>query len=86
MSRDDLEQKALDGVARQLLIGGEWRDSSRGRTFPVEDPATGTVLLEVADADADHARAALDACVAAQGSWAATAPRARSESSAGPTS
>jgi succinate-semialdehyde dehydrogenase/glutarate-semialdehyde dehydrogenase len=79
MSSDHLEQKALDGVARQLLIGGRWRASSSGRTFPVEDPATAEVLVEVADADADDASAALDACVAAQPSWAATAPRARSE-------
>ena len=67
------------GVPTQLFIGGEWRDASGGGTFAVEDPATGKTIAQVADATADDARAALDAAVAAQESWARTAPRQRAE-------
>ena len=44
------ERAALDAVPTQLLIGGTWRDASGGGTLPVEDPATGETLVEVADA------------------------------------
>ncbi|RNM16176.1 NAD-dependent succinate-semialdehyde dehydrogenase [Nocardioides pocheonensis] len=73
------ERKVVEAVPKQLLIGGEWRDATGGSTFEVEDPATGGVLCEVADATPDDARAALDAAVAAQASWAATPPNERSE-------
>ena len=73
------ERKVVEAVPKQLLIGGEWRDATGGATFEVEDPATGGVLCQVADATPDDARAALDAAVAAQASWAATAPNERSE-------
>lgn len=73
------ERKVVEAVPKQLLIGGEWRDATGGRTFGVEDPATGEILCEVADATPDDARAALDAAVAAQAGWAATPPNERSE-------
>jgi succinate-semialdehyde dehydrogenase / glutarate-semialdehyde dehydrogenase len=73
------EHKVIEAVPKQLLIGGEWRDATGGATFGVEDPATGATLCEVADATPDDARAALDAAVAAQPSWAATPPNERSE-------
>ena len=73
------EEKVLGMVPRQLFINGQWRASSSGQTFAVEDPATGEVLVEVADASGDDAMAALDAAVAAQPEWAATAPRRRGE-------
>ena len=48
------------------------------RTIDVEDPATGKTLTSVAVGHASRtARAALDAAVAAQADWAATAPRER---------
>jgi succinate-semialdehyde dehydrogenase/glutarate-semialdehyde dehydrogenase len=68
-----------NSVPTKLFIGGEWRDGSGGATFAVEDPATGAVLAEVADATAADAMAALDAAAAAQESWARTAPRVRGE-------
>ena len=43
------EQQVIDGVPKQLFIGGEWRDGSEGGTLSVEDPATGETLCEVAD-------------------------------------
>ena len=48
-------------------------------TLAVEDPATGEVLTEIADATAEDALAALDAASAAQEEWAAWAPRERGE-------
>jgi succinate-semialdehyde dehydrogenase/glutarate-semialdehyde dehydrogenase len=73
------ERKVVEAVPKQLLIGGAWRDATGGRTFAVEDPATGASLCEVADATPDDALAALDAAVAAQPAWAATPPNERSE-------
>ncbi|MEE6286360.1 NAD-dependent succinate-semialdehyde dehydrogenase [Georgenia sp. MJ173] len=71
------ETDAIKSVPSGLFIGGQWRATRR--TMPVEDPSTGQALCEVADADPDEAAAALDAAVAAQPAWAATAPRERSE-------
>ena len=71
------ERTLLDSVPTQLLIGGTW--TSTANTFPVIDPATGETLLEIASATSAEAVQALDAAVAAQASWAATAPRTRGE-------
>jgi succinate-semialdehyde dehydrogenase / glutarate-semialdehyde dehydrogenase len=73
------EQDVVERVAKGLLVGGAWRDASGGGTLPVEDPSTGEVLCEVADATPADAMAALDAACAAQVEWAATAPRERGE-------
>jgi succinate-semialdehyde dehydrogenase/glutarate-semialdehyde dehydrogenase len=72
------EQQVLDQVPKQLYIGGEWRDGAEG-TLPVEDPATGQSLCEVADASTDDAIAALDAAVGAGPDWANHPPRERGE-------
>jgi succinate-semialdehyde dehydrogenase / glutarate-semialdehyde dehydrogenase len=48
-------------------------------TFGVEDPATGEVFTDVADADGADGLRALDGCAAVQGPWSRTAPRVRSE-------
>ena len=73
------ERETLDKVPTGLFIGGEWRDSSDGSTTDVEDPATGETIKTVASASAADGKAALDAAVAAQHDWAATAPRERAE-------
>ncbi|WKK10141.1 NAD-dependent succinate-semialdehyde dehydrogenase [Rhodococcus ruber] len=67
------------GVPTRVWLGGKLTDSSTGATFPVEDPATGAVLADVADASADDGLRALDLAVAAQAEWAATPPRVRGE-------
>jgi len=79
MSVATSEQQVVDGVRKQLLIGGEWRDGTGGETFSVEDPATGESLCEVADATPDDAVAALAAAAGAQQEWAAHPPRERGE-------
>jgi succinate-semialdehyde dehydrogenase / glutarate-semialdehyde dehydrogenase len=73
------QDAVLDAVAKQLFIGGRWRDASGGGTLAVEDPATGETLAEVADARVDDATAALAAAADAQAEWAAHAPRERGE-------
>jgi succinate-semialdehyde dehydrogenase/glutarate-semialdehyde dehydrogenase len=73
------EKELLSKVPTGLFIGGEWRDSSDGSTIDVEDPATGKTLTSVASATAADGVAALDAAVAAQHDWKATAPRERAE-------
>src|SRR5690349_7709842 len=73
------EKSVVDGVHPQLFIGGSWRDAEGDATFPVHDPSTGEVLVEVADASVADGTAALDAADAAQADWAATPPRDRGE-------
>lgn len=73
------EQTLLDSIPTGLFIGGEWTDASSGATFDVKDPSTGDVIRSIADATPEDGIRALDAAVAAQDEWAATAPRVRSE-------
>ena len=72
------ERRIVESVPHQLLIGGEWRDGEHG-ALSVEDPATGEVLVDVADASPADAVAALDAAVEAGPEWAAYPPRERGE-------
>jgi succinate-semialdehyde dehydrogenase / glutarate-semialdehyde dehydrogenase len=67
----------LGAVPKGLFIGGGWIDTAP--TVKVENPATGEVIAEVADATPEQGLDALAAAVAAQGAWAATDPRARGE-------
>jgi succinate-semialdehyde dehydrogenase / glutarate-semialdehyde dehydrogenase len=71
------EQAVVEGVPKGLYIGGEWRETPD--TLPVEDPSTGEVLAEVADATPEDAVAALDAAAAAQADFAAMPTRERGE-------
>ena len=50
------ESELLASVPTGLLINGEWRPAASGKTFDVEDPATGKVLLSIADAGAEDVR------------------------------
>jgi succinate-semialdehyde dehydrogenase/glutarate-semialdehyde dehydrogenase len=72
------ERRILAAVPSHLFIGGEWREAEQG-AFPVEDPANGETIAEVADAGPAEAIDALDAAVAAGPEWEATAPRDRGE-------
>jgi succinate-semialdehyde dehydrogenase/glutarate-semialdehyde dehydrogenase len=79
MAIDSHEQAVIDAVPKELFVGGEWRPASSGRTFSVEDPATGASLCDVADGDSTDAIAALEAAASAQDSWSAHPPRERGE-------
>ncbi|GGB33888.1 NAD-dependent succinate-semialdehyde dehydrogenase [Flexivirga endophytica] len=71
------QARVLDAVPTDLLIGGSWSAAAEHATFPVNDPATGKELSQVADASPADGLRALDAAVAAQRDFAATSPRER---------
>ncbi|HEX9334825.1 MAG TPA: aldehyde dehydrogenase family protein, partial [Pseudonocardiaceae bacterium] len=73
------EAEIIARVPKELFIAGKWRPAGSGATFDVTDPATGATLCAVANAAAEDGRAALDAAVTAQASWAACPPRERGE-------
>ncbi|MCG3750990.1 NAD-dependent succinate-semialdehyde dehydrogenase [Amycolatopsis sp. Poz14] len=73
------ENGVVSAVGKELFIGGKWVSARSGKTFDVQDPSTGEVLCQVADAGPEDGLAALDAAVAAQADWAAVAPRERGE-------
>jgi succinate-semialdehyde dehydrogenase / glutarate-semialdehyde dehydrogenase len=73
------EARVVDAVPTGLFIGGSWRPAASGRTLTVDDPATGKVLCEVADASPSDGMDALAAAVAAQAAFAAMPPRDRGE-------
>ncbi|MCT9002180.1 NAD-dependent succinate-semialdehyde dehydrogenase [Microbacterium memoriense] len=75
----ETEKTLRASLPTQLLIGGQWTDAASRATFPIYDPATGDVIAEIADASPEDGLRALDAAVAAQEAWAATAPRERSD-------
>lgn len=62
-----------------LFIDGIWRPGSTGERFDVVDPSDLRVIERFAVASEADCMAAVDAAAAAQGPWAATAPRERSE-------
>ena len=62
-----------------LFIDGVWRPGSSGERFDVIDPSDLSVIERFAVATDADCMAAVDAAAAAQESWAATAPRERSE-------
>jgi succinate-semialdehyde dehydrogenase/glutarate-semialdehyde dehydrogenase len=73
------EREVLEWAPKELFVGGRWRPAAEGGTFPVEDPATGEPLVEVADAHAQDALDALAAAAEAQPQWGVHAPRERGE-------
>ncbi len=73
------EKELLAKVPTGLFIGGKWQEGSADTRISVEDPATGSTLLEIANANADDALRALTAADEAQAKWARVAPRERSE-------
>jgi aldehyde dehydrogenase (NAD+) len=61
-----------------LLIGGKWLEAASGKTFDTINPATGQVLAQVAEGDAeDINRAVAAACAVFDGPWAKAKPYER---------
>jgi succinate-semialdehyde dehydrogenase / glutarate-semialdehyde dehydrogenase len=73
------EEELVASVPSGLFIGGAWRPAESGSTFAVQDPSTGRVLANVADASPADGMLALDAAAKAQPAWAAVSPRDRSD-------
>ena len=76
---ENAETSVVGRAPKQLFVGGRWVDAEHETTFEVLDPSTGDPLCAVADASPADGRAALDAAVAAQPSFAATSPRDRAD-------
>ncbi len=73
------EARVVSAVRTDLFLGGQWQPSASGRTVPVDDPSTGEVIAEVADATAEEGLEALRIADEHQAGWARTAPRDRGE-------
>ncbi|WP_031360832.1 NAD-dependent succinate-semialdehyde dehydrogenase [Caballeronia sordidicola] len=59
------------------FIDGQWRPAADGARFAVTDPATGTVITQVADSSPADARAATDAAARAAPAWRDLLPKER---------
>jgi succinate-semialdehyde dehydrogenase/glutarate-semialdehyde dehydrogenase len=75
----DHHTAALARLNTGLFIDGVWAPSASGRTFDVENPATGEIIAQVADGGPVDARRAIEVAGSKQRGWARTAPRERSE-------
>jgi len=62
-----------------LFIDGGFRHASDGAVFPVEDPATGKTITDVANASVSDGLAAAEAARKALAPWGACTPRQRAE-------
>jgi len=57
-------------MIERLFVGGEWvGEASTGRTFEVENPASGRVIAVLPDGGGGEMRRAVEAAVAAQPGW-----------------
>src|SRR5215217_4250082 len=64
-------------LARQMLIGGAWRNALSGKTLVVENPARREPIGEVPRAQAEDVNIAVEAAAAAFPAWARVPPRER---------
>jgi phenylacetaldehyde dehydrogenase len=71
--------RAFVGQRNKLLIDGKLVDAASGKTFPVYNPATGAILAQVAEADAEDVDRAVKAARRAfdEGPWSKMAPSER---------
>lgn len=66
-----------DLIRADNFIDGKWVAAADGKRFAVTNPATGEVIVEVADSGAADARAATDAAARAFPAWRDTLPKDR---------
>ena len=77
--RLDRRVKSFVKERRKLLIDGKWADAASGKTFPVENPATGEVIAQAAECDKKDIDRAVKAARRAfeSGSWPRLSPYER---------
>jgi phenylacetaldehyde dehydrogenase len=75
----DPAAKSYVSTPRKLLIDGAWVNAASGKTFPVYDPSTGEVMVQVAEADAADVDKAVKAARRAfdEGPWPRMSPSER---------
>jgi len=61
----------------QCFIDGEWCNADSGKSFAVNDPATGSLIANVPNAGAAETRRAIDAAHAALPGWRKHSPKQR---------
>jgi phenylacetaldehyde dehydrogenase len=73
------EARAFVGRRNRLLIDGKLVDAASGKTFPVYNPATGALLAQVAEAEAEDVDRAVKAARRAfdNGPWSKMSPSER---------
>ncbi len=73
------EARAFVGRRNRLLIDGKLVDAASGKTFPVYNPATGALLAQVAEAEAEDVDRAVKAARRAfdDGPWSKMSPSER---------
>ncbi len=73
----NLGQLARPLIRTDNFINGQWVAAATGRRFAVTDPATGSLIADVADSGPLDARAATDAAAKALPAWRALLPAER---------
>ncbi|MDD9841155.1 MAG: NAD-dependent succinate-semialdehyde dehydrogenase [Alphaproteobacteria bacterium] len=66
-----------DLLCAHALIDGQWVKANDGQTFPVHNPATGEVIIDVANMAQAETEAAIRAAQKAQSAWAAQTAKQR---------
>lgn len=74
-----MSDDGIGSAAKQLAIGGAWREGAGGERLEVVNPATGQVVASVASASVADGLEAVAAAHAAQPAWAQRSPRERGE-------
>ncbi|HPV25290.1 MAG TPA: aldehyde dehydrogenase family protein, partial [Casimicrobium sp.] len=62
---------------QQAYINGAWCDADSGKTFGVDNPATGEIIGQVPDMGAAETQRAIDAANAALPAWSKMSAKAR---------
>jgi phenylacetaldehyde dehydrogenase len=77
--RLDKRVKSFVKERRKLMIDGQWVDAASGKTFPVENPATGEVIAQAAEGDKKDIDRAVKAARRAfeSGPWPRLSPSER---------
>ena len=73
----ELKDKTL--FQTQAYINGQWVDADSGETVPVDNPATGEIIAEVAKCGTAETRRAIDAAETAFKSWRKFTPGQRAD-------
>lgn len=75
----DRSDSGLGWFPLQLWMDGHWRPANSGKTFSVEDPATGAVIAEVPWAGESETITAVESAFGAMNHWRRQTPEKRSE-------
>ncbi len=65
-----MQLKDTSLLRSESYVNGEWLAAPGGKTFPINNPATGELIMAVADHGADTIKTAIDAAAIAQKEWA----------------